>query len=244
MEKLDLDALRIVEFIELGFDIKAALGPYDKNALGLESVSNNLSAAFGNLSDAYSREKGSALSKDIELADARRDQCIIGIKGVSEGYERHFDPAFASAASHLLQTIHKYGKSIATQNFVAESEILKQLCNELESSGPAKEASAKLGLSAWVAEMREANEAFIQLFQKKNSESNQAPVGNVKELRAEAKKQLQAFMAMLSALTLVSPVAELNDLLEKLNSISEKYEKILASRRLIFFEGIAVSAGV
>lgn len=232
MEKIDLTALRIAEFIAIGSDVDFVLSEYDITALGLATVVPPFRSGFRLVAEIYAREKGSPLSKDIEVADGRRDECIIGIKGVAESYMRHYDQTFRAAADILLRTINKYGNSIATQNYLAESESLRQLCEDLEAVGPAKEALAKLGLTAWANEMREANTAFAVLYQQRNKETSQLPVGNVKELRGSAKITFDALMAMLDARNLISPGAPLTALINELNTLIGKYNRLLASRKI------------
>lgn len=232
MEKIDLYALRIAEFLALGTDVDTIIANYDATALGLAPEVATCKAGFKKASDLYAREKGSPISKEIDQADLRRDDCIIGIKGVAENYLRYFDPAFKSAADIVLRTINKYGSSIATQNYLAESESLRQLCDDLEAPGAAKNAIAKLGLTAWVAEMRAANIDFAALYQKRNKETSQQPTGNLKELRASAKLDFEALMAMIDARKLVSPSTSLNDLINELNTLIGKYNRLLASRRI------------
>lgn len=233
MEKLDLASLWIAEFIRLGADVEAVLARYDTEALGLGSVAESFKTGFEKVSHVYGREKGSPLSKDLEKADIRRDQCIIGIKGVAESYLRHYDPAFVGAADTLLQTINRYGNSIATQNYQTESESLRQLCGELDSPGAAKDALIKLGLNAWALEMRVANTDFSLLFERQNKEASPVPaIGNVKDLRIAAKGDYDALMAMMDARSLVSASPQLSHLIAELNTLIGKYNQLLASRRI------------
>lgn len=233
MDKIELSGLRIAEFIALGSDMDAILLNYDIKALGLETSVVSFRSAFKLLADIYAREKGSILSKEIEMADFRRDQCIIAIKGIAENYLRHYDPAFVTAAEILLRTINKYGSSIATQNYMAESESLRQLCDDLEADGPAKDALVKLHLKEWAEEMRVANTAFSTLFQQRNKEASLLPMGNVKELRASAKIAYDGLMAMLNARNLVSPSAPLTALINELNILIGKYNRLLSTRQII-----------
>lgn len=232
MEKLDVSALRIAEFIALGSDMEDVLVKHDTAALGLEPVVSSFMIGFKNVSDLYGSEKGSPLSKDIELADVRRDQCIIGIKGVAENYQRHFDPAFAAAANILLRTINQYGSNIATQNYPIESLSLNQLCNELEATGEVNEALVKLGLKDWATEMRTANTVFSSIFQQRTKETSQQPTGSLKELRLAAKADYENLIDMLDALKLVSPSSSLTGLIKELNTVIGKYNELLASRHI------------
>jgi Family of unknown function (DUF6261) len=231
MEKLDTAALRITEFIALGTDVTSVIAKYDAEVLGLAPTMVVFKAGFKSVSDLYAKEKGSPLSKEIEVADQRRDSCIIGIKGVAENYLRHYDSSFRTAADTLLRTINKYGSSIATQNYLAESESLRQLCEDLEAAGAPKDALTKLGLMAWATEMRAANTAFADIYLQRNKEASLQPTGNMKELRGVAKVGYDGLMNMLDARNLVTPSPDLGWLINEINALIGKYNRLVAGRK-------------
>jgi hypothetical protein len=231
MQLLDLDALRIAEFLNLGSDLKEILNNYDLESLGLGLVGKAMSSSFLHVAEMYAKEKGSLLGKEIELGDARRDNCILGILGVSESYQRHFDPDIAFAARQVIQTISKFGKNIAIQNYQTETESLRNLISEFKEDAASRNAIEKLGLAAWVAEMEAANEDFAKNFQNQGFQGSTS-TGNIKEQRAATKRHFDAFMALLLTLNQVSANEKREKLWLEIKSLLEKNQEILNSRKI------------
>ena len=74
------------EVLSVGNDTITLFNKYNLPNDGLATKLNNLKSAIIPLTDAFSNEKSSQLSKTIALADQRRDKAINGIKAIAISY--------------------------------------------------------------------------------------------------------------------------------------------------------------
>lgn len=236
MENLDLNALRIAEFIALGHEINEILSRNLPLSPGLQEAALAFKNGFNQVSLAYARERGRPLSREIEELDFRRDECINGIMQLAEAFSRHYDEAMRTAAGKLLQVIRQYGSNIALQNYNAETSSLKSIIEDLEATGPAREAMVKLGLTEWVAEMKTANDRFANVYSEQTQDTGEHPVGNLKELRGFARANYLDLLGMLDAQKWVKTDATLLTLVNEINEVIVRYHEMVASRKI--FGGI------
>lgn len=233
-EDINLSKLHNNEFVNLGDQIFTILEKYLVAIPALAAEKSKLKNVFEPVNAHFAYDKASPLSMAIGLADERRDDAILGIKAVAGGYRRHFDAPMKEAAVTILRAIEKYeisgGGNIAEQNYNAESASLIGLSADFNAAGPIKDAMAKLGLTAWGAEMDAANKEFDVLYLKRNEQSGQKPAGTFKDARNAAKKQILEFLTYVNSVRIAIPGADITNLFNELNALIGTYNRLLATR--------------
>jgi hypothetical protein len=231
INSLGLSKLRNGEFINFGNDILGLSKKYDLPTLGLQTMVTAFEDSLTPLNKLFLKEKGSAFSTDIELADLRRDNAVLGIKFVLDGYLKHYEQAKQSAAELLIETIEKYGSgAIAYQNYVQETSSINQFIAEIDANPALKAGIEELNLTAWFGELNQANLDFNVLFIKRNEEQSQKPEGNLKDLRKSAKDGFDALANFLIAKQWIQPGPEQESLILEINGLISQYNLLVQSR--------------
>jgi predicted DNA-binding transcriptional regulator YafY len=162
--------------------------------------------------------------------DERRDKAIIGLTGAIDGYCYHFDTDTVNAADTLATNLKLYGSGIAKLNFPTESATLAAIINDWETKPKLVAAITKLGLAAWVAELKAANQLFGQKFLERTQEFGAA---NPDTLRVKREETLAAYYELrkfIDANSVINPSAAYDKLIKELNALIDQYNGLLSSR--------------
>ncbi len=127
-------------------------------------------AILKRLLDAIDREKGSELTAEIGKMDARRDAAISGFVAWIKGYLKHPNESNKEAANTLQFYMDTHGTGIATQNLQAETTILSKIVEDCKTEAALKAALATLNGTEWIAEIEQANTAFINTYANRSSQ--------------------------------------------------------------------------
>ena len=97
---ISLARLRNAELLALCSDILDLGKRFDLVAITVNTHFDMFENAQKPMRDQYAVEKGNPLSQSLEAADFRRDEAIIGLRGLAESYARHFVAAKVEAQVH------------------------------------------------------------------------------------------------------------------------------------------------
>lgn len=129
----DLQNYRNGEFIQFMLTVKNKCTELDPAALQIEVQVTDLANHVQSIDNLYKPFTGSDITPELVILDARRDQAIIGIRGLSESYTFHFDPEKKMAGDQILANIEHYGTKIYLKNYVEETTILRAIVTDLET---------------------------------------------------------------------------------------------------------------
>jgi len=231
IEKFNLSQLRNADFITYGRDVLNLFKEYDLPAIGLQATVNTFEKELHPVLVKFDLEKGNTLALEMEQSDLRRDNAIIGIRQVADAHTRHYDTILKKAAEILLKCIARYGNSaIAYQNYYQETESILKLVADFENIVEVKHALDTLGLVDWAAELKEANQEFEKLYQKKMSNQPDNQDVNLKDLRNNAKESYEGLIQFLVATHTVQPKDVFRKLIAEVNLLNKEYSKILAAQ--------------
>lgn len=160
-------------------------------------------------------------------ADKRRDRAVVGILQVVVGYTSHFEPAFTEAAERISRTFAKYGSSIQNLNYTDQSGAMKSLAEDLQLA-PVSDSIAKLGLTAWVVELKESNQAFIDLFGSRTTEKGQKPSTKMFDLRMATLGAWQKLIDSIKAVNVLTPSPALDAYAAELAAHIDEYNRIIS----------------
>ncbi|HPI10500.1 MAG TPA: DUF6261 family protein [Catalimonadaceae bacterium] len=231
IEFFNLTQLRNAEFISYGRDVLALFKEHDLPGLGLQTSVTQFEKNLQPVVVKYDQEKGNTLAHDIEKADLRRDNAVIGIRQVADAYTRHFDVAMKKAAEILLKCIARYGNSaIAYQNYFQETESIRRLMHDFETMRDVKDALETLGLQEWADELKDANQDFQVLYQRRMEKEKDDSVGQLKDLRNAARESYESLVHFLVATHTVQPKDVFQELITGINQQIQEYNRILENQ--------------
>ena len=161
---------------------------------------NNLKAAVSAEDEALKISQKSLLTDEIAKADSDRDALYAGYKKAVEGFLAMPIADMAQAAKILSQHIKDYKINTADQ-LDKETGLLVNFISDLEDKYATQ--VAKLGLTAFVTNLKEANERVRTLTLQRTNEKIGITVGALKTARTASDDAYRALVKMVNALALV-----------------------------------------
>ena len=161
---------------------------------------SNFKAAVAAEDEALKISQKSLLTDDIAKADIDRDALYAGYKKAVEAFLAMPIADMAQAAKVLAQHIKDYKINTAGQ-LDKETGLLVNFITDLEDKYSAQ--VAKLGLTAFVTNLKEANERVRMLTLQRTNEKMGVTVGALKAARTASDEAYRALVKMVNALALV-----------------------------------------
>ena len=161
---------------------------------------SNFKVAVAAEDEALKISQKSLLTDDIAKADIDRDALYAGYKKAVEAFLAMPVADMAQAAKVLAQHIKDYKINTAGQ-LDKETGLLVNFITDLEDKYSAQ--VAKLGLTAFVTNMKEANERVRTLTLQRTNEKMGVTVGALKATRTASDDAYRALVKMVNALALV-----------------------------------------
>ena len=161
---------------------------------------SNFKAAVAAEDEALKISQKSLLTDEIAKADSDRDALYAGYKKAVEGFLAMPIADMAQAAKVLAQHIKDYKINTAGQ-LDKETGLLVNFISDLEDKNAAQ--VAKLGLTAFVTNLKEANERVRTLTLQRTNEKIGITVGALKTARTASDNAYRALVKMVNALALV-----------------------------------------
>ena len=161
---------------------------------------SNFKVAVAAEDEALKISQKSLLTDDIAKADIDRDALNAGYKKAVEAFLAMPIADMAQAAKVLAQHIKDYKINTAGQ-LDKETGLLVNFITDLEDKYSAQ--VAKLGLTAFVTNLKEANERVRMLTLQRTNEKMGVTVGALKAARTASDDAYRALVKMVNALALV-----------------------------------------
>ena len=161
---------------------------------------SNFKAAVTAEDEALKISQKSLLTDEIAKADNDRDALYAGYKKAVEGFLAMPIADMAQAAKILSQHIKDYKINTADQ-LDKETGLLVNFITDLEDKYATQ--VAKLGLTAFVTNLKEANERVRTLTLQRTNEKIGITVGALKTARTASDDAYRALVKMVNALALV-----------------------------------------
>jgi len=149
--------------------------------------------------------RGSPLTKNVILADARRDEIHRELLKYLRGMRSHPIGRKADAGKLLYTIFEQYGVRLAYESYASESTKIKALLERLDL-GDAKEAALELEASERIGELARAqdefDEAYLNLVQAK-AQNNRTP--KINELVNPLRRCLTRILNFIDIMESVEP---------------------------------------
>ena len=183
---------------------------------------NNLKAAVSAEDEALKISQKSLLTDDIAKADNDRDALYAGYKKAVEGFLAMPIADMAQAAKILSQHIKDYKINTADQ-LDKETGLLVNFISDLEDKYAAH--VAKLGLTAFITNLKEVNERVRTLTLQRTNEKMGVTVGALKAARTASDDAYRALVKMVNALALVYGEKDYTAFIDYVNTEVTHYKR-------------------
>jgi uncharacterized membrane protein YgcG len=183
---------------------------------------SNLKAAVAAEDEALKISQKSLLTDEIAKADSDRDALYAGYKKAVEGFLAMPIADMAQAAKILSQHIKDYKVNTAGQ-LDKETGLLVNFISDLEDKYAAQ--VAKLGLTAFVTNLKEANERVRTLTLQRTNEKIGITVGALKTARTASDDAYRALVKMVNALALVFGEKDYTAFIDYVNTEVTHYKR-------------------
>lgn len=183
---------------------------------------NNLKAAVSAEDEALKISQKSLLTDEIAKADNDRDALYAGYKKAVEAFLAMPIADMAQAAKVLAQHIKDY--KINTADLLdKETGLLVNFITDLEDKYTAQ--VTKLGLTAFVTNLKEANERVRTLTLQRTNEKMGVTVGALKAARTASDTAYRALVKMVNALALVLGEKDYTAFIDYVNTEVTHYKR-------------------
>ena len=183
---------------------------------------SNFKAAVAAEDEALKISQKSLLTDEIAKADSDRDALYAGYKKAVEAFLAMPIADMAQAAKVLAQHIKDYKINTADQ-LDKETGLLVNFITDLENKYSAQ--VTKLGLTAFVTNMKEANERVRTLTLQRTNEKMGVSVGALKVARTASDDAYRALVKMVNALALVFGEKDYTAFIDYVNTEITHYKR-------------------
>ena len=183
---------------------------------------SNFKTAVNAEDEALKISQKSLLTDEIAKADSDRDALYAGYKKAVEGFLAMPIADMAQAAKVLAQHIKDYKINTAGQ-LDKETGLLVNFITDLEDKYSAQ--VAKLGLTAFVTNLKEANERVRMLTLQRTNEKMGVTVGALKAARTASDDAYRALVKMVNALALVYGEKDYTAFIDYVNTEVTHYKR-------------------
>ena len=190
---------------------------------------SNFKAAVAAEDEALKISQKSLLTDEIAKADSDRDALYAGYKKAVEGFLAMPIADMAQAAKILSQHIKDYKINTANQ-LDKETGLLVNFISDLEDKYAAQ--VAKLGLTAFVTNLKEANERVRTLTLQRTNEKIGITVGALKTARTASDDAYRALVKMVNALALVFGEKDYTAFIDYVNTEITHYKREVIGQKV------------
>ncbi len=183
---------------------------------------SNFKAAVSAEDEALKISQKSLLTDEIAKADSDRDALYAGYKKAVEGFLAMPIADMAQPAKILSQHIKDYKINTADQ-LDKETGLLVNFISDLEDKYAAQ--VVKLGLTAFVTNLKEANERVRTLTLQRTNEKMGVSVGALKTARTASDNAYRALVKMVNALALVFGEKDYTAFIDYVNTEITHYKR-------------------
>lgn len=189
---------------------------------------SNFKVAVAAEDEALKISQKSLLTDDIAKADNDRDALYAGYKKAVEAFLAMPIADMAQAAKVLAQHIKDYKINTAGQ-LDKETGLLVNFITDLEDKYSAQ--VAKLGLTAFVTNLKEANERVRMLTLQRTNEKMGVTVGALKAARTASDDAYRALVKMVNALALVFGEKDYTAFIDYVNTEVTHYKREVLNQK-------------
>lgn len=232
MNSIDIQKLRNAEYLQYVKDYLGIISLNNPDQLGIDTKLTILNTKATELEALYKKAMASDKTQELMTLDERRDNAINGIYYFLLGYSYHHEANLQHKAQLLLTNMALYGSGIARLNYQAETATINNLLRDWENKPELADAITTFSISAWVNELKIANEEFNTKYLSRTQEYGDASPETIKTKRDETNTAYYALRDRIDALHLLveTPPSPYATVINQLNALTDQYNKLLINR--------------
>ncbi len=227
-----LSKYRIKEFTQFIRNSLIIVSQHGSDKLQVKTQYNTLSRECLQLERAYKQENMSETGIKLVELDTQRDQAIVCLRMISEGYVRHPNEALQTAGEQVIECINKYGTRLYNLNYSAETAALKNVVRDLQTIPAYAQAIEAMHLEEVVNEMKKANQAFEKVFIQRLEETSKEEPQSTRELVQSTSEAYRTLVKHVEARATLAPSTEYTLFINHFNENIEHFNQIIERRRL------------
>jgi hypothetical protein len=231
IKSVQLKNLRSSEFVQFISNVLKIVGGYDPAKLKVQALYDTLNDQQQLLAATLQQSSQHELTPQLAQLDKQRDEAIICLRQVSEGYTHHPSDEARLAGEMVLHCISKYGNRLYQLNYSAETAILKNLVKDLTTSPDYVKAVKALGMQMVVDTMQQTNQQFEDLFLQRMKEFSQEESSSTTELIGATTEAYRTLIQHLSAHATLTPSATNTELINYLNENVDHFNQLVERRK-------------
>ncbi|NML56546.1 DUF6261 family protein [Chryseobacterium cheonjiense] len=233
MNTIELRLLRNAEYLQYVKDFSGIIALNNPATLQIDAKLSTFNNRISELENLYKKALANDKTQELLQLDERRDNAINGIYYFLLGHSYHFEADKKQKAQLLLDNMALYGSGIARLNYQAETATLNNLIRDWENKPELINAVASFNLSAWINEMKTANDLFNTTYLSRTQEYGDASPETIKSKREEVNAAYYALRDRIDALHLLvdTPPSPYATVINQLNALTDQYNVLLVNRK-------------
>ena len=168
-------------------------------------------------------------TEDLKNLDTERDDSLGAYHEAVLGLQRNPNEAKKQAA-RLLNLNYDTYKPERGQEYMKETELISQMTTDIRGSQELSAAITLLGLTDYLVDLEQKNEAFAQLMKSRTASTEGYAKGAVAAARAQLEQKYQLLRQMLNVAAIYEGDTQYRDFLLAVNAVVEHYRQILARK--------------
>jgi len=200
------------------------------NALLIDTLTTALQNATLQVEAAYAYQKDSPITLELERLDMLRDEALVGIKLVADGYAHYFEPNEKAAANTLITCFNKYGSAIIKLSYNAESAVVDKLVTDFETDATVAAALATLKITSWVGHLKASNNSFKAKYLERTTQYASQPQQSALELKPAAIAAYDKLLKNIDSRNTLDETGKYTVLIQKINALTEQYNNTVLRR--------------
>ena len=206
-------------------------------SLGISSRVEAARELFERETAVYKPLKAYQDTEDVDASDARRDKSYRRFDLGVQSAELSDDTSVADAAKRVRFVLNQMSKKLTVKAYAEETAEIFDLIDKLEKDH--SEDVETIGQTANLAALKEANEAFNEIYKRRTEEMQaREEAGTVEQIRPQVDEAVRYVVCLLNALYFyyldIAPdaekLAEVKGVISQFNGCVLQFRKTLARR--------------
>lgn len=186
-------------------------------------------AAYVQLDLVINPARKSLQTEDLVALDSERDNSLGSFHEALLGLQRHPVAEKRLAARQLLLNYDTFAPE-RSQEYMKETELIKQMIDELENRSELVAAVTLLGLGDYVTDLKTRNEEFAAVMASRTASTEGVSKGVVAAARTDLEQKYQLFRRMLNVASIYEGDTDYRPFILSVNAEVEHYKDILARK--------------
>ena len=193
----------------------------------LTNAIDGYTEAFDGFDNALKASDANPVTVFVTAADEARDDAWRGANSYVKAMCYYPVEEVAASAVEMKKVFEKYGDPTKLPQ-TEESGVLHNLLQDLEAFDSAKRTAITFDI--WLDNLKEKEEAFLEVAMKRTEADASRQVGIVKETRAAAEEAYRKLVDTVNALAMIEGDAEYAVFIDRLNAMVDRQRSISKAR--------------